>query len=72
MYMIDRFEGNYAVLETDGGFLEISRSELPESAAEGDVLIRSREGWEVDAAATACRRRQILERRRKISGGDAP
>jgi len=41
MLIIDRFEGDFAVTETDKGFINIPRSDLPEEAQEGDVLILS-------------------------------
>jgi hypothetical protein len=38
MLIIDRFEGEYAVVETSTGFVNIPRTELPPGALEGDVL----------------------------------
>ena len=38
MLIIDRFEGDFAVIETDNGMIDIPRSELPTGAKEGDVL----------------------------------
>jgi len=38
MLIIDRFEDGFAVIETDSGFINIPRSELPAEAVEGDVL----------------------------------
>jgi len=39
MLIIDRFENDFAVIETDNGLVNIPRSELPAGAAEGDVLL---------------------------------
>ena len=38
MIIIDRFEGDCAVVETDLEIINIPRSELPANAKEGDVL----------------------------------
>ena len=38
MIIIDRFEGDYAVVETDLEIIDIPRAELPANAKEGDVL----------------------------------
>jgi hypothetical protein len=38
MLIIDRFEGDFAVVETDTGFINIPRAEIPVAAKEGDVL----------------------------------
>lgn len=38
MYIIDRFEGDIAVVEADETMLDIPRSQLPAEAQEGDVL----------------------------------
>ena len=39
MLIIDRFEGDFAIVETDNGFINIPRSDLPVTASEGDVLV---------------------------------
>jgi hypothetical protein len=36
--IIDRFEGEYAVIEYDGRMINIYRGLLPKEAKEGDVL----------------------------------
>ena len=38
MLIIDRFEGDFAVIEIDGGMIDIPRYELPTGAKEGDTL----------------------------------
>ena len=47
MIVIDRFEGDYAVLETDDGMMNIHRGHLPSSAREGDALSYSNGGFSV-------------------------
>ena len=54
MLIIDRFEGDFAVIETDNGMLNVSRSELPTGAKEGDVL-----RLVIDADGTDSRKERI-------------
>ena len=69
--VIDRFEGDYAVLETEEGMTDIHRGHLPGAAREGDVLIYSCGGWSIDRTATEERRRANSERlKRLLRGGD--
>lgn len=42
--VIDRFEGNTAIVEIDGEIENYFRSELPPDAKEGDVIIVTDEG----------------------------
>ena len=65
MIIIDRFEGNLAVLETDDGMKNIERSLLPENAAEGDVLVYDG-SWTVDTAATKQRRERTRKRLKRL------
>lgn len=65
MIIIDRFEGDLAVLETDDGMINVERSLLPENAAEGDVLTYDR-AWTVDKAATEQRRSRTAKRLKKL------
>lgn len=59
MIIIDRFEGDIAVLETDSGMLEVSRILIPDNAREGDVLNREGGAYTIDAEATDARRMAI-------------
>ena len=54
MLIIDRFEGDFAVVETDKGFVNIPRSELPKGAKEGDCL-----RFVIDESDTAARKKRI-------------
>jgi hypothetical protein len=54
-YTIDRFEGNYAVVEFENGkCVDIPRVAIPTEAKEGDIIIAS-----VDKVETAKRRNEI-------------
>lgn len=66
MLIIDRFEGEIAVCEQDDrSRIEIPRSELPENACEGDVLVREN-GWQIDHDATEARRNTNATRLRSL------
>lgn len=69
MIIIDRFEGESAILETDEDMITISRAELPQEASEGDILLQTENGWQVDAQATQQRRELFAARRRRLLGG---
>jgi hypothetical protein len=54
-YTIDRFEGNYAVVELENQkFVDIPRLAIPNEAKEGDVII-----VQIDKETTSQRKRQI-------------
>ncbi|MDR2569911.1 MAG: DUF3006 domain-containing protein [Oscillospiraceae bacterium] len=54
MLIIDRFEGEIAVVETTNGFINIPRKDIPVNACEGDVLILS-----VDKSETKTRKQCV-------------
>lgn len=56
MLVVDRFEGEWAVLEWEGRTFTVPRGLLPEGVREGDCL---RWTVEVDRAATAARRDRV-------------
>lgn len=61
--IVDRFEGDNAVLELESGqMLTVSRTKLSVDAREGDVMIPFDDGfWRVDPEATARRRKELAE-----------
>lgn len=64
---IDRIESDRAVLEWDGGVVELPRDLLPPGATEGAVLqleIR------LDSAASEEDRRRVADRRARLSADD--
>ena len=77
--VVDRFEGDYAVVEVDGdGTVDLPRWLLPRGISEGDLL-RARVGevegvWrveiEVDAGETEARRKAAEETVRRMSARD--
>jgi len=54
MLIIDRFEGECAVVETDTGMINIPRADLPTGAKEGDTL-----KLVIDADDTKARKKRI-------------
>ena len=64
---IDRFEGDYAVLELreETGevlYKNLPASWLPDEAAEGDVLVKTAEGYAIDTLETEKRRAAAAEK----------
>lgn len=68
-YHIDRIEGEFAVLEQAGETMDIALSELPAGVREGDMLVRTADGWAVDRAAAEEKRSRLAERRRSMLKG---
>ncbi len=59
--IIDRFEGQYALVEFAGTIRSISRRRLPEEAREGDVIVLQGRKWKVDQEATQERQKYLAE-----------
>ena len=58
--IIDRFEGIYAVCETENKeYINIPKSELPQGIKEGDVLNCINDKWNIDTVATKERKEKI-------------
>ncbi len=69
LYSLDRFEGNWAVLvDEDGESRDVPRTQLPQEAAEGDMLRERDGGFISDEDATAARRAEILRLQEKLLG----
>ena len=49
MLIIDRIEGDFAVVETSNGLINIPRADLPTNAKEGDVLVLGLDKNETEA-----------------------
>ena len=54
MLIIDRFEGDFAVVETSNGIVNIPRTDMPPAAQEGDVLV-----LDLDKTGTEARKERI-------------
>lgn len=63
-YIVDRFEGDFALCETPGGMMEkLRRDLLPPETMEGDLLCFRSGMWIVDKAATQARREDMAKKR---------
>ena len=68
-FIIDRFEGEYAVLEKEAGTtIDVLKSEIPD-AKEGDMVIFENGIYRVDKEGTQKRRELINEKVKKLFGG---
>lgn len=56
--IIDRFEGEYAIVEIEGQMKVIRISCIPREAREGDVLVFEKNAWSVDHSANISLRKQ--------------
>ena len=54
MLVIDRFEGDFAVIETSSGMINVPKADVPTDAKEGDVLV-----FIVDRSDTEKRKERI-------------
>jgi len=54
MLIIDRFEGDFAVVETSDGLINVPVADLPDGAKEGDALV-----FLLDESATSGRKEKI-------------
>lgn len=60
MWIIDRFEGEFAVLEGETGMLTVPRSSLPADIREGDAVTALPDGsYALDAGQSEQRRKQL-------------
>lgn len=67
MYIVDRFEENFAVLEGEGGVMcNISQNRLPAGVKQGDVLFEKNGAFRVDTAATQKRREAIQKQLKQL------
>ena len=62
-YIIDRFEGRFAVLEAENGeFTGVERARLPSQAQEGSVVVHELGVFRLDEQATQERRAHMREK----------
>ena len=57
--IIDRFEGEYAVVEFDGQTEDILKTTLPKEAKTGDILIFDEDQIKIDKTDTENRKKEI-------------
>lgn len=67
VYSIDRFEGEYAVLQNmQGQSFDVLRLNIPENAKEGDMLREFDGVYTVDEQLTQQRKQKIAELRNRL------
>jgi len=59
--IIDRFEGEYVVVEFEGAMKTIKLSDIPKDAREGDVLAFDNNQWIIDRKTTDKLKKEIQE-----------
>ncbi|MDD2585614.1 MAG: DUF3006 domain-containing protein [Syntrophomonadaceae bacterium] len=64
--ILDRFEGQYAILEIEDKIQKIDRQLVPEQAREGDVLVYHNNEWVIDTRATLERKEKITKLAEKL------
>ena len=67
--IIDRFEGGFAVVETDDGMINVDRSFLPADAREGDVLTCENGRYTVDRDSTEELRAEVRSKLHSLLTG---
>lgn len=66
-YSIDRFEGEFAVLQDDErNSMDVLRSLLPDNARQGVVVIFEDEKWRIDAEETSTRRDRVKKLQQRL------
>lgn len=66
--IVDRFEGEFAVLTPVGGSrpFNLAKAVLPAGTAEGDTVELSHGSWTVRGDETDDRRKRIMEKARRL------
>jgi len=57
--IVDRFEGDYAVIEVDGKTRDVKRKLIEDSVRVSDVVILKNGVWHRDSDETAKRKKEI-------------
>jgi hypothetical protein len=58
--IIDRFEGDYVILELENRIMDkVPRNQIPDCAKEGDVIIKINGIYRVDEGETQRRKREL-------------
>lgn len=62
MLIIERFESDFAIVETDEDtFTQIPRTALPPNAKEGDIITKIDDEYIIDYENTKKRRQKIID-----------
>lgn len=61
MIILERFEGDFALIESDGKIIKVKRTLLDKSVKEGSVLIKRGDIYYPDEGETKARREKLAE-----------
>ena len=68
-YSVERIEENIALCEDDlGKTIKLRLDELPENIREGEIIVRTENGYTIDSDETSARRKKMAEMQRNIFG----
>lgn len=66
-YSVERIEENVALCEDDlGKTVKLRLEELPENIREGDIIVRTENGYTIDSDETSVRRKKMAEMQKKL------
>ena len=66
-YSVERIEENIALCEDDlGKTVKLRLDELPENIREGDIIVRTENGYTIDSDETSLRRKKMAEMQKKL------
>ena len=66
-YSVERIEENVALCEDDlGKTVKLRIDELPENIREGDIIVRTENGYTIDTDETSVRRKKMAEMQKKL------
>ncbi|WP_054958590.1 DUF3006 domain-containing protein [Paenibacillus dakarensis] len=64
--IVDRFEGDYAVIEVDGRTIDVNKKEISREVKSNDVVVLVDGVWRTDKDQTKRRKKQIEELMKKV------
>lgn len=66
-YSVERIEENIALCEDDlGKTVKLRLDELPENIREGEIIVRTENGYTIDSDETSARRKKMAEMQKKL------
>ena len=66
-YSVERIEEKVALCEDDlGKTVKLRLDELPENIREGDIIVRTENGYTIDSDDTSVRRKKMAEMQKKL------
>ena len=66
-YSVERIEENIALCEDDlGKTIKLRLDELPENIREGEIIVRTENGYTIDSDETSARRKKMAEMQKKL------